>query len=127
MQPYLDALGIRIVFLPDDKDPAIVHPTAIMDPTSQGTVLYGVSKDGQVIITKHKDLEAQQRAAERLFDRVYGKPKQTNIIAGAAQNEDPHIVPFDDKRKAEVAAILEAAKKPSHQVTNNPTNPATNN
>lgn len=122
MQPYLDALGIRVVFVPDPADPTVLHPTAVMDPTSQGTVLYGVSKDGDVVISRHKDIEAQQRAAERLFDRVYGKPKQTNIIAGASSQEDPQLVPFDAKRQAEVAAILEAAKSPSHQLNPNSQN-----
>jgi len=117
MQPYLDSLGIRIVFVPDPADPSILHPTAVADPSSQGTTLFGVSKDGHVIVSKHKDIEAQQRAAERLFDRVYGKPKQTTIVAGAQDTDHEHIVPFDDKRQAEIAAILEAAKKPSHQLS----------
>jgi hypothetical protein len=119
MQPYLDALGIRVVFVPDSNNPSLLHPTAIQDPTTSGTVLYGVSKDGDVIISTHKDIEAQQRAAERLFDRIYGKPKQTNIIAGASSQDDPAIIPFDEKRQAEVAAILEAAKSPSHNLPHN--------
>jgi hypothetical protein len=114
MQPYLDALGIRIVYIPDDLDPEILHPTAVVDPASLGTTLFGVSKDGDVVVSRHKDIEAQQRAAERLFDRVYGKPKQTNIIAGGESTSEPNIVPFDEKRQAEVAAILEAARRPSH-------------
>lgn len=114
MQPYLDSLGIRIVFLPDENDPSILHPTAVVDPTSKGATLFGVSNDGRVVVSKHKDIEAQQRAAERLFDRVYGRPKQTQIIASSADSQDPQVVPFDEKRQAEVAAILEAAKKPSH-------------
>jgi hypothetical protein len=122
MQPYLDALGIRVVFVPDAENPDIFHPTAIVDPNSAGAVLYGVSKDGDVVISKHKDVEAQQRAAERLFDRVYGKPKQTNILASAASSNDPQLVPFDDKRQAEIAAILEAAKSPSHAMPPNSQN-----
>lgn len=128
MQPYLDALGIRIVFVPDPSDPLVMRPTAVVDPNSLGTTLYGISKDGQVIVSRHKDIEAQQRAAERLFDRVYGKPKQTNIIAGAASQDDPLIVPFDQQRQAEVAAILEAAQRPAHKgggldTRSNPTAP----
>jgi hypothetical protein len=122
MQPYLDALGIRVVFLPDVNDPQILHPTAVVDPNSNGTTLFGVSKDGEVVVSKHKDIEKQQIAAERLFDRVYGKPKQTNIIAGAASQEDPQLVPFDAERQAEVAAILEAAKSPSHSMPANTQN-----
>lgn len=115
MQPYLDALGIRIVYVPDPANPDLLHPVAVADPTSKGQTLFGISKDGQVVVSDKKDLEAQQRAAERLFDRVYGRPKQTNIIAGVTDNDPTaNIVPFDDKRQAEIAAILEAAKKPSH-------------
>jgi hypothetical protein len=122
MQPYLDALGIRVVFLPDVNDPTVLHPTAVVDPASNGATLFGISKDGEVIVSKHKDIEKQQIAAERLFDRVYGKPKQTNIIAGAASQEDPQLVPFDAARQAEVAAILEAAKSPSHSMPANTQN-----
>jgi hypothetical protein len=122
MQPYLDALGIRVIFIPDANDPNILHPTAVVDPSSNGATLFGVSKDGEVIVSKHKDIEKQQVAAERLFDRVYGKPKQTNIIAGAASQEDPQLVPFDAERQAEVAAILEAAKSPSHSMPKNSQN-----
>lgn len=126
MQPYLDALGIRIVFVPDPNDPQILHPTAVVDPQSNGSTLFGVSKDGHVIVSRHKDIEAQQRAAERLFDRVYGKPKQTNILHTGANNDDPSIVPFDDKRQAEVAAILQAAQRPSHSANGpTPTTPTT--
>jgi hypothetical protein len=120
MQPYLDALGIKVVFVPDPADPRILHPTAVA--ASDGALLYGVSKDGDVVVSKHKDIEAQQRAAERLFDRIYGKPKQTNIIAGANTQDDPNLVPFDDKRQAEVAAILESAKRPSHAMPPNSQN-----
>jgi hypothetical protein len=122
MQPYLDALGIRVIFLPDANDPNVLHPTAVADPASQGATLFGVSKEGEVVVSKHKDIEKQQVAAERLFDRVYGKPKQTNIIAGAASQEDPQLVPFDAARQAEVAAILEAAKSPSHSMPANTQN-----
>jgi hypothetical protein len=122
MQPYLDALGIRVVMVPDPNDPNLLHPTAVMDPAANGATLYGVSKDGQVVISRHKDIEAQQRAAERLFDRVYGKPKQTNIIAGAATQSDPQLVPFDAGRQAEITAILEAATRPSHNLPASPPN-----
>jgi hypothetical protein len=125
MQPYLDSLGIRIVFVPDENDPLILHPTAVQDPSSNGSTLFGISKDGRVIVSKHKDLEAQQRAAERLFDRVYGKPKQTSIIATGADNDASlNLVPFDEARQREVAAILEAAQRPSHSLpTPNPPTP----
>lgn len=109
MKPHLDALGIRIEFIEDEDNPELVHPVAI--PSGDGAVLYGVSKDGDVIISTHKDIEAQQKAAERLMDRVYGKPKQTNIVVGPHDDaaKDPELVPFDAERQNEIANILREA------------------
>jgi len=122
LKPYLEAIGIHVEMVPDEIDPELVHPVAIQDPTSNGAVLYGVSKDGDVVISQHKDIEAQQKAVERLMDRVYGKPKQTNIIAGPSASADPQLVPFDAERQAEIRDIL-ASAAPAHA---DPANTSTN-
>lgn len=44
--------------------------------------IYGTSKDGDVRVSNYDDLGAMMAAAERLFDRVYGKPKQQTEITG---------------------------------------------
>lgn len=106
MKPHLEALGITVEFIEDPENPELVKPVAI--PHGDGAVLYGVSKDGDVVISTHKDIEAQQKAAERLMDRVYGKPKQTNIVVGPHDDEakPPELVPFDKQRQEDIARIL---------------------
>lgn len=47
-----------------------------------GAVMVGESKDGDMIASDIEDLGAQIAAAEKLLDRVYGKPKQATEISG---------------------------------------------
>jgi hypothetical protein len=62
-----------------------------------GAKLYGVSgKDGNVRVSVHDDLEAMQRAAERLQDRVYGKPKQTAEVTTVDGGTLAPVLPPDD-------------------------------
>lgn len=103
IRPHLEALGLEVEFSPGDNGTVDIEVHEVGD----GAVLFGVSKDGDVVISGHKDLEAQQRAAERLFDRVYGKPKQADKVHGSHEDPDPPtIIPYDEQRQAEVAGIL---------------------
>lgn len=107
MRPFLEALGIRLSFAIDEET-GEAYP--VVEEVGDGAVIYGVSKDGDVVISRHRDLEAQQRAAERLMDRVYGKPKQTNInIDPSKETYTPEIIPYDKQRQDDVAAILAEA------------------
>lgn len=107
MRPFLDALGITVTL---DSDPETGEIIPVVAETGDGAVLYGVSKDGDVVISKHKDLEGQMRAAERLMDRVYGKPRQTNIIVNPAQeNYTPEVIPYNAERQTEIAQVLAEA------------------
>lgn len=54
------------------------------------------------------DHRARMQAAESLFDRIYGKPKQSTVLEGGITVE-PVEVPTDDQRQLEVAKILAAA------------------
>lgn len=106
IKPHLEALGLEIE-LKDSVDPERPGQVDIeVHEVGDGAVLYGVSKDGDVVISTHKDLEAQQRAAERLFDRVYGKPKVTELNSTGDADEAPEIIPYDEQRQAEVVEIL---------------------
>jgi hypothetical protein len=65
----------------------------------------GRSNTGAVNLSQIADLGARMAAAERLMDRVYGKPKQTQEITGG----DKPIaieVPSSRERATEVANIL---------------------
>lgn len=72
-----------------------------------GAKLFGTSKDGLVRVSSHEDLEAMQRAAERLQDRVYGRPKQQTEISGP-EGAPIEVVPIapDPDRAATIAALL---------------------
>jgi hypothetical protein len=107
IRPHLEALGLEVEFK-DSDDPERAGQVDIeVHEVGDGAVLFGVSKDGDVVISGHKDLEAQQRAAERLFDRVYGKPKQADKVHGSHDEPDPPaIIPYDEQRQSEVAEIL---------------------
>lgn len=48
----------------------------------RGAVIVGKTKDGEVIPSDVEDLAGQVAAAERLLDRVYGRPKQTAELSG---------------------------------------------
>lgn len=107
MKPFLEALGIRIELM---EDPQTGEVFPYVEEVSDGMVVYGVSKDGDVVISKHKDLEGQMRAAERLMDRVYGKPKQTQIVVNpATEGITPQVIPYDKARQDEVTKILAEA------------------
>jgi hypothetical protein len=58
---------------------------------------------GRVRVSAHADLEAMMRAAERLQDRVYGKPKQTVDVDLDADNREPEEI------DAGLAALTEQA------------------
>lgn len=74
-----------------------------------GVKLHGESKDGTIVVSDTLDLGAMQEAAERLWNRVYGKPKQATEISGPGGGpiEHDHIsVPTDQQFHEEVAELL---------------------
>lgn len=101
LYPYLRALGLvakrhkatgQVVFVPRPELRA---------------KLYGTSKDGIVRMSSYEDLEAMMRAAERLMDRIYGKPKQALELAGSEDGNAVRVEVASNKdRAAEVAQIL---------------------
>lgn len=74
MAPHFRTLGYEIV---RDGDELRLVPVE-----DGGAKLYGTSKDGDVCVSEHDDLGAMQQAAERLWDRVYGRPRQRQEITG---------------------------------------------
>lgn len=100
VRPHLKALGLEVTV---DGDGAI--ESVKVSPTG-GAKLYSTS-DGYVYVSAHEDVEAQQKAAERLFDRGFGKAVQTNLLGGAAGAGPIEIdVPNTADRMREVAEVL---------------------
>lgn len=73
-RPYWRTLGYDVVI--GDDGPELVQLE------DGGAKLYGTSKNGNVVVSRHEDLGAMMTAAEKLQDRVYGKPKQTTEVTG---------------------------------------------
>lgn len=69
LRPYFDVLGYDVVVAGDGE-------LALTEKPQGGAKLYGTSsKDGYVNVSDHDDLGARLTAAEKLLDRVYGRPK----------------------------------------------------
>lgn len=74
--------------------------------TAEKEVVVGHGRSAHVV--RVPDHRARMQAAESLFDRVYGKPKQQTVLEGSVAFE-PTKVPTDKDRELEVAQILAAA------------------
>lgn len=97
-RPHLKALGLEID--PDTGETRVVP--------GGGAKIYGESKDGDICMTDHDDVEAQQKAAERLFDRGFGKPRTQAEIAMTPMG-GVHKIPPTAERAVEVAQVLAEA------------------
>lgn len=67
LRPHFRALGYDVALT--DGDLRLVE-------LEGGAKLYGTSKDGEVVVSGHDDLGAMIAAAEKLLDRIYGRPRQ---------------------------------------------------
>lgn len=89
MAPHFRTLGYDVTRDDDTGELTIV-------PNEGGAKIYGESKEGAIRMTEHDDLGAHIAAAEKLLDRIYGRPKQATEITGA----DGGPVTFADLAKA---------------------------
>ena len=63
--------------------------------------------EGDVIVSPHPDLGARINAAEKLLDRVYGKPRQTIEHAGPLDGSAiPVEFKLDDQAREAIAGAL---------------------
>lgn len=75
LRPYWRTLGYDVQ-IADGR-------IALVELEDGGAKIYGTSaKDGRVFVSEHDDLGAMMQAAEKLLDRVYGKPKQVSEVSG---------------------------------------------
>lgn len=72
------------------------------------------SSDGEVHVSEHPDYGARVAAAEKLLDRVYGKPMQTTALTGsdggAIRVEDVFLDPTVREKLHEVVERAGAAR-----------------
>lgn len=100
-KPYWRILGYDVRLGPDGP--------YLVEMRGGGAKVFGESKDGVVKRSRYDDLGAMMNAAEKLQDRVYGKPKVTTEISGPEGQPIQVELPTDAAWHAEVAAVLEAA------------------
>jgi hypothetical protein len=79
-RPYWRALGYDVKLGTDGP--------YLVELEDGGAKLRGTSRDGRVTLSPHEDLEAMQRAAERLQDRVYGRPRQGHRVETKVSREE---------------------------------------
>lgn len=80
MRPYWRALGYELDFDRDGEPGLTERPEG-------GAKLYATAvRDGIVVMSEHEDLAAQISAAEKLRDRVYGRPTQMAKFAGSVEH-----------------------------------------
>lgn len=97
---YFAALGIEFVGFDEEGQPVIVD-----HGFSKGLKLHGESKEGTIHMSQYPDLVAQIAVIEKLIDRTYGKPRQTQVIEGGIQPIKVQPVRSPERAK-EVAALL---------------------
>lgn len=101
MAPYFQALGIT--GWNEDGTPIVDE--------SAGAMEIGRSNTGDVRLTDIADLGARMHAAERIIDRVHGRPRQTQEITGPQGGPVELISPSDaERRSIEAAKVMQQAR-----------------
>lgn len=75
LRPHFQVLGYDVETGPEG--------IALVPLEDGGAKLYGESRDGVVRASPYNDLGAHMAAADKLLDRIYGRPKQATEITGA--------------------------------------------
>lgn len=99
--PHFRTLGFEVV---RDANGEL----SIQASENGGAKVFGESKEGVVRISEYDDLGAHIAAAEKLLDRVYGRPKQTTELTGEGGGP-VELVPVAMDRKASVVGVLAGA------------------
>jgi hypothetical protein len=104
VRPYFEGLGIKLIGYDEETGSPIVE-----EIEGGGLKLYGESKDGDIEMSNYPDIVGRVAIAEKLLDRVYGKPKQSTTIEGGVNPIRIQPVRTGD-RAMEVASILAQAR-----------------
>lgn len=100
LRPHFLALGIEL------------HDDGTTTRLDGGALMYGESKDGDVIASSYEDLAAQMEAAEKLLNRVYGRPKQAVEMSGPEGGPVVTALITDPGLAGEARALLRRAAAP---------------
>jgi hypothetical protein len=100
LRPHFLALGIEL------------HQDGTTTRLEGGALMYGESKDGVVVASRYEDLAAQMEAAEKLLNRVYGRPKQQTEVSGPDGGPVVTALITDPALAGEARALLRRAAAP---------------
>lgn len=92
-RPYWRTLGYDVV-IGENGDPELI------ELPDGGAKLFGESKDGDIHVSGVDDLGAMIAAAEKLQDRVYGRPRQRNEVTVVTKDAFADVI---EQLEAEVA------------------------
>lgn len=81
LSPYFLANGLKILGIDEESGEAIVQDLG----EDAGLMLHGESKDGYIHMSRYPDIVGRVQINEKMFDRVYGKPKQTQVLEGGVK------------------------------------------
>ena len=99
LAPHFRTLGYDV-----ERDEKTGELRIVASPDG-GAKIYGESKEGDINMTSHDDLGAHIAAAEKLLDRIYGRPKQATELTGA-EGGPVELVPVSREKAKEVGGIL---------------------
>lgn len=92
-RPYWRTLGYDVA-IGENGDPELI------EMPEGGVKLFGESKDGHINVSGVDDLGAMIAAAEKLQDRVYGRPRQRNEVTVVTKDAFADVI---EQLEAEVA------------------------
>jgi len=82
LRPFFRALGYDVLVCADGS-------LTLAELKGGGAKLYGRSRGGRIVLSPYDDLLAQINAAEKLLNRVYGRPKVQADSAGETDDRVP--------------------------------------
>lgn len=105
LRPHLLTLGLEI------------NADGSISPTNggMGARMFGESKDGEIVASEYEDLGAQIEAVEKVFNRVYGRPKQVSEVSGPDGGPVTTALVTDPKLSEEALDLLARASSPSEE------------
>jgi hypothetical protein len=104
LRPHFRTLGFDVE---TGKNGVVLVPLA-----EGGAKLYGESREGVINASPYEDLGAQIAAADKLLDRIYGRPKQATELTGPGGGPIEHDhagIPTNEEFQAGMAAVLAGA------------------
>lgn len=107
--PHFRVLGYDVE-IAEQKDGS--RKVGLVPLKDGGAKLFGESREGVVKMSSFEDLGAQLAAAEKILDRVFGRPKQATELTGPGGGPieaDIIGVPTESQFQQGVAEILAAA------------------